>query len=375
VQGHGFVALAAVTTDEAATEVFKKIDVNGGGVLLLDEWCTFLKAAEIEAGTPTGILLAADEEEPPPSPEETPKEEVKPTASDSKAGDAKAGDAKAAASLKAPVEAGAQPGPADAAGAQPVATASATAAASDGAAPATTSPAGAPTGPETADPKGGLGGSGGMGGSLGGMGSMEDPPPDAPPPLDLTSFPKILAALDSSTWSVKMAAAEALGKGTSYAGRVHSHSPALVVVLRMKTTVWKEKNANVLKGCFAAVTAVAEQSTPTSGFDRAAAAVSTQQERERDEAGSNKRCFCLPCAMQAAPSQVSLHNNPHIQPIAHLLVQTMIAASVDKLGDKKLAPAVKAMLSALAQGVNPSFVASLACVSGHEHIYSKEKPR
>jgi len=63
VRGHGFVALAAVTTTEEAAEVFSKMDDNGGGVVLLDEWCYFLKSAEVAANTSVGILLAMEEPE------------------------------------------------------------------------------------------------------------------------------------------------------------------------------------------------------------------------------------------------------------------------------------------------------------------------
>jgi hypothetical protein len=41
--------------------VFSKIDDNGGGVVLLDEWCFYLKAAEIASETPIGALLSLDE--------------------------------------------------------------------------------------------------------------------------------------------------------------------------------------------------------------------------------------------------------------------------------------------------------------------------
>ncbi len=61
VREHGFVALAAISTKKEASEAFAKIDDNGGGVVLLDEWCFFLKAAEVEAKTPVGALLDMDE--------------------------------------------------------------------------------------------------------------------------------------------------------------------------------------------------------------------------------------------------------------------------------------------------------------------------
>jgi len=37
------------------------MDDNGGGFVLLDEFCTFLKACEMVAGTELGGLLGADE--------------------------------------------------------------------------------------------------------------------------------------------------------------------------------------------------------------------------------------------------------------------------------------------------------------------------
>ena len=40
---------------------FKKMDDNGGGIVLLDEWCWFIKQAEVAAGTDIGKLLALDE--------------------------------------------------------------------------------------------------------------------------------------------------------------------------------------------------------------------------------------------------------------------------------------------------------------------------
>ena len=61
VRSHGFIALASIGTSEQAKEAFSKMDDNGGGVVLLDEWCFFLKAAEVAAGTPVGNLLNLDE--------------------------------------------------------------------------------------------------------------------------------------------------------------------------------------------------------------------------------------------------------------------------------------------------------------------------
>jgi hypothetical protein len=61
VVAHGFVALQGIASDDEARDVFKKIDDNGGGILLLDEWCFFLKNCEIAADTAIGKLLALDE--------------------------------------------------------------------------------------------------------------------------------------------------------------------------------------------------------------------------------------------------------------------------------------------------------------------------
>ena len=61
VRSHGFIALAQISTEEEAIQVFAQIDDNGGGVVLLDEWCNFLKNAEINAGTDVGNILALDE--------------------------------------------------------------------------------------------------------------------------------------------------------------------------------------------------------------------------------------------------------------------------------------------------------------------------
>jgi hypothetical protein len=62
-EDYGFVALRFISKgDESAAKLFDKIDDNGGGTILLDEWCNFLKDAEIKAGTPLGATLAEDEE-------------------------------------------------------------------------------------------------------------------------------------------------------------------------------------------------------------------------------------------------------------------------------------------------------------------------
>jgi hypothetical protein len=66
VTGYGFVALQSLSDDESAKAVFAKIDDNAGGVVILEEFCTFLKNAEVIAGTEIGLALAEDEEAPAP---------------------------------------------------------------------------------------------------------------------------------------------------------------------------------------------------------------------------------------------------------------------------------------------------------------------
>lgn len=58
---HGFVALQGLASKQDATALFEAMDGNGGGVVLLDEWCGYLKAAEVAAHTAVGQLLSADE--------------------------------------------------------------------------------------------------------------------------------------------------------------------------------------------------------------------------------------------------------------------------------------------------------------------------
>jgi len=63
---YGFVALADMVDDakESSPEtVFKSIDADGKGMVLLNEWCKFLEAAEIAAGTLAGKMLAAGDDE------------------------------------------------------------------------------------------------------------------------------------------------------------------------------------------------------------------------------------------------------------------------------------------------------------------------
>jgi hypothetical protein len=61
VNDHGFVGLQGISSKEEAAEVFKKIDDNGGGIVLLDEWSFFLKNCEIAADTALGKILSADQ--------------------------------------------------------------------------------------------------------------------------------------------------------------------------------------------------------------------------------------------------------------------------------------------------------------------------
>jgi len=58
---YNFVGFAGITDDETATAVFQEIDSNGGGYVLLDEYCAYVKNAEITQGTALGAMLAADE--------------------------------------------------------------------------------------------------------------------------------------------------------------------------------------------------------------------------------------------------------------------------------------------------------------------------
>jgi hypothetical protein len=62
VVDHGFIALQGISTKAEAMDVFKMIDDNGGGIILLDEWSFFIKKCEILSDTPIGRLLAADQD-------------------------------------------------------------------------------------------------------------------------------------------------------------------------------------------------------------------------------------------------------------------------------------------------------------------------
>jgi hypothetical protein len=61
IVNYGFVAFKKMEKKADAKKVFQAMDDNGGGIVLLDEWCEFLKQAEIKAGTELGKILAEDE--------------------------------------------------------------------------------------------------------------------------------------------------------------------------------------------------------------------------------------------------------------------------------------------------------------------------
>ena len=126
--------------------------------------------------------------------------------------------------------------------------------------------------------------------------------------LKFDDLPRIMKNMNATAgWQEKMTACEELGK-VNYDGKVHSHSPALVTVLKAKTGKWTEKNGNVLKGCFAGVLACAKQSTEKSGFDKGAA-------------------------------------------------KEMVALAAEKIGDKKMASVIREMMTALGQSCGFGFVA------------------
>ena len=62
VNEYGFVCLQSMSSKSDAKKVFQAMDANGGGIVLLDEFCKYLKACEIAAGTEMGSLLQLDEE-------------------------------------------------------------------------------------------------------------------------------------------------------------------------------------------------------------------------------------------------------------------------------------------------------------------------
>jgi len=60
---YGFVALSEVGDNAEAT--FKKIDADGKGMVLLNEWCKWIEKAEQDAGTDYGKMLAAGDDDQP----------------------------------------------------------------------------------------------------------------------------------------------------------------------------------------------------------------------------------------------------------------------------------------------------------------------
>lgn len=63
---YGFAALAKIvddSTEDTPESVFKEMDADGKGMVLLNEWCKFLEKAEIEAGTLAGRMLAAGDDD------------------------------------------------------------------------------------------------------------------------------------------------------------------------------------------------------------------------------------------------------------------------------------------------------------------------
>jgi hypothetical protein len=55
----GFAALAAVRDgDKSPGDVFKEIDADGKGMVLLNEWCAWLEKGEIAEATEIGVALA-----------------------------------------------------------------------------------------------------------------------------------------------------------------------------------------------------------------------------------------------------------------------------------------------------------------------------
>merc|ERR1712216_1030933 len=61
VTEHGFVAFQGIKDKKAALKVFSDIDDNGGGIILLDEWCAYIKKKEVEAGTVLGKSLMEEQ--------------------------------------------------------------------------------------------------------------------------------------------------------------------------------------------------------------------------------------------------------------------------------------------------------------------------
>ena len=61
VRNYGFVAFKDLANDDEARAVFAKMDADGAGMVLLIEFCDYIKAAEIEENTPLGGELNEDE--------------------------------------------------------------------------------------------------------------------------------------------------------------------------------------------------------------------------------------------------------------------------------------------------------------------------
>merc|ERR1712216_518820 len=62
VQDHGFFFLKTLTEDRVE-EVFNAMDVDKQGLVLLEEWCEYIKWSEQEAGTPLGRILSVGDDE------------------------------------------------------------------------------------------------------------------------------------------------------------------------------------------------------------------------------------------------------------------------------------------------------------------------
>jgi len=61
ISKYGFVAFEGLDDKKAAGRAWKVMDDNGGGIVLLDEWCWWIKQAEVASCTEVGKLLGADE--------------------------------------------------------------------------------------------------------------------------------------------------------------------------------------------------------------------------------------------------------------------------------------------------------------------------
>merc|ERR1712166_1344539 len=66
VQNHGFVVLNKIIdekTGDTVESIFKEMDGNGKGTVLLNEFCKFIELGEKEKGTAVGVLLGIGEED------------------------------------------------------------------------------------------------------------------------------------------------------------------------------------------------------------------------------------------------------------------------------------------------------------------------